>query len=67
MERQKYLSVSDIVNGEEYPFTLGQMRHYLAMRHKNGLTVAVRKIGKRLYLHQDLFETWIEKQGGEGK
>jgi hypothetical protein len=43
MERQKYLSVSDIVNGEEYPFTLGQMRHYLAMRHKNGLTVAVRK------------------------
>jgi hypothetical protein len=33
-------------------------------RHKNGLEVAVRKIGKRLFLRIDLFDAWIEKQAG---
>jgi hypothetical protein len=35
------------------------------MRHRNGLQKAVRKIGKRLYLHRDLFEEWIESQSNK--
>lgn len=65
MSENQYLSIKQIANQGRYPFTLGQMRHYLMMRHRNGLEKAVYKIGKRIYLRQDLFEQWIEsKQGG---
>jgi len=60
----KYLSAQQIVDSDSYPFTMGQMRHYLMFRHKNGLASAVRKIGKRLFLRVDLFNAWIEKQAG---
>jgi len=63
MSEYQYLSIKQIAERDQYPFTLGQMRHYLILRHRNGLESAVRKIGKRLYLRKDLFETWIEEQG----
>lgn len=66
MSRFEYLSIKQIVESDQYPFTLGQMRHYMIMRHKNGLDAAVRKIGKRLYLRKDLLEFWIESQGSKG-
>ena len=62
----KYLSVHDIANNNAYPFSLGQVRHYLTKRHLNGLQKAVRKLGKRLYLREDLLEEWIEEQGKRG-
>lgn len=62
-----YLSIKQIAESEKYPFTLGQMRHYLIMRHRNNLESAVRKIGKRLYLRQDLFDQWIEMQAKKGE
>ena len=58
----QYLSVSQIFELQHYPFSMGQIRHFLAMRHRNGLATSVRKIGKRLYLRRDLFERWIEDQ-----
>ena len=62
----KYLSVIQVAKSKEYPFTLGQLRHYLTKRHLNGLEKAVRKIGKRIYVHKDLFEQWIESQSAIG-
>lgn len=62
MSDHKYLSSQQIVEDARYPFTIGQLRHYLLKRHKNGLEKAVRRIGKRLYLRQDLFDQWIENQ-----
>ena len=65
----EYWSPQQIADSNKYPFTQGQIRHYLLKRHRNGLEKAVRKIGKRLYLRLDLFESWIEAQstqGGEG-
>lgn len=62
MNDYQYLSIKQIANSERYPFTMGQIRHYLIMRHRNGLDAAIRKIGKRLYLRKDLFEQWIESQ-----
>lgn len=58
----QYSSVEQLVESSKYPFTEPQLRHYLLHRHKNGLDVAVRKIGKRLYVRVDLFDSWIEKQ-----
>lgn len=62
----QYLSIKQIVDSKRYPFTIGQMRHYLIMRHRNGLQNAVRKVGKMIVLRIDLFDQWIEEQG-EGK
>lgn len=66
MTDYKYLSSQQIVEDARYPFTIGQLRHYLLKRHKNGLEKAVRRVGKRLYLRQDLFDQWIEGQAKQG-
>jgi hypothetical protein len=60
MNKPYWASPEDIINSPRYPFSKGQLRHYLAMRHRNGLGKAVRKIGKRLYLRTDLLDLWIE-------
>lgn len=62
MDNIQYLTTQQIAESDCYPFSLGQIRHYLLMRHRNGLNQAVRKIGKRLYLRRDLFDRWIEEQ-----
>lgn len=61
-----YLSAQQIVDSPRYPFSMGQLRSFLLKRHINGLEKAVRRIGKRLYLRQDLFDQWIEEQVGRG-
>jgi hypothetical protein len=66
MSDYEYRSPQQIVDSAKYPFTMGQLRHYLLKRHKNGLDKAVRCIGKRLYLRQDLFDQWIEEQANHG-
>lgn len=67
MDQQNvYLSAQQIVDNPRYPFTMGQIRHFLLKRHKNSLEEAVRYIGKRLYFRQDLFDQWIENQNGKG-
>lgn len=58
----EYWSPQQIVASGKYPFTMGQLRHFLQCRHRNGLKVAVRKVGKRLMLRMDVFEQWIESQ-----
>ena len=63
----KYLSIQQIAEDQRYPFTLPMMRHYLLHRHKNGLEKAVYKIGKRLFIREDLFQSWIEAQKGGQK
>jgi hypothetical protein len=64
MDKIEYVSLKQVADNSKYPFTMGQLRHYLMHRHKNGLDNAVRKIGKRLFLRMDLFDAWIEQQGG---
>lgn len=63
-EEIKYLSAQQMVDSDSHPLTMGQMRHYLMFRHKNGLASEVSKIDKRLFLRIDLFNAWIEKQAG---
>lgn len=65
-EMIKYVYAQQIADSPAYPFSIGQVRHFLLNRHKNGLKKAVRRIGKRLYIRKDLFDQWIEEQK-EGK
>lgn len=62
MENYLYWSPKQIATSGKYPLSMGQVRHLLLFRHRNGLQKAVRKIGKRLMLRVDLFDQWIEKQ-----
>lgn len=66
MTNYEYWSPQQIISSGKYPFTIGQIRHLLLYRHRNGLKNAVRKVGKRLLLPIDLFDQWIEEQK-EGK
>jgi len=56
----KYVSIDDIVNDSKYPFTKGQLRHHVAKRKSNGLASSIRKIGRRIYIREDLFIDWLE-------
>jgi hypothetical protein len=62
MANYEYWSPKQVVSSGKYPFTMGQIRHLLLYRHRNGLQDAVRKVGKRLVLRMDLFDQWIESQ-----
>ena len=64
MANYEYKTIRQLIEDCNYPFTLGQLRHYLIHRHRNGLDGAVRKIGKRIFIRVDLFDAWIEKQKG---
>lgn len=59
---KEFWTPKQIVASGKYPFSMGQLRHLLLYRHRNGLQQAVRKIGKRLVLRMDLFEQWIDNQ-----
>lgn len=56
----KYVTPSQIVNDPNFPFTQGTLRRWMELRHQNGLDLCIRKIGRRLYIRLDLFESWIE-------
>jgi len=60
---KEYKTVRQIASCGRYPFTMGQLRTFLLDRDKNGLSSAVRRIGKRIYIRTDLFENWIESKG----
>ena len=64
MDKVEYVSLKQIADNPKYPFTMGQLRHYMMHRHKNGLDSAVYKIGKRCYLKISSLDAWIEKQQG---
>jgi hypothetical protein len=65
-ESFRYMTVEQIAADEKYPFTLPMMRHYLLHRHRNGLHKAVRKIGKRIFVRNDLLDAWIEESAFKG-
>lgn len=64
MNDYQYLTTKQVVESKRYPFTEGQIRHLLMMRHKNGLEKIVSKIGKRIYWRSDLLELWIDSYKG---
>ena len=49
---------------EHDQFQLSQLRWLLRDRKSNGLDKAVRKIGKRIYIHDQLFGVWMLERTG---
>ncbi len=56
MQDHVYWSPKQIVQSGKYPFSMGQIRHLLLYRHRNGLEAAVKKIGKRLVVNMTSFD-----------
>lgn len=56
-----YKTLKQVVEDENYPFTMGQLRFFINNRKDNGLEKSIRKIGKRLYFRMDLFSDWVDK------
>lgn len=67
MDSYQYWKLKQIEQSSKYPFTKGQLDFFMLHRHKNGLSNAVSKIGKRLYVRMDLFDKWIESQTSKKK
>jgi hypothetical protein len=60
----KYITPTDL--SAKYPaFTKTWLRHRLWRRDENGLSVAVKKIGRKFFIDEDKFFEWIESHGGE--
>jgi hypothetical protein len=57
----EYIGFDDLLSDPKLPFTKGMLRNFFLKRYENGLAIAVRKIGKRIYVRKDLFIEWIEK------
>ena len=60
MSDTEWLTVEDVI--ASYPFSRGVFRLMLFKRDSNGLSIAVRKIGKKIYLRKDLLDKWIDDQ-----
>ena len=60
MDKPKYMSLEQLLECGQYPFTKGQLRCFLLARNENGLNKAVRRVGKRLLIRPNLFDDWIE-------
>ena len=58
MDNIQWMTTEDIK--DLYPIKESLLRRWLYDRKKNGLHVAVRKVGKRLLIRRDLMDEWID-------
>ena len=58
-----YCTVKQIASDPIFCFTVPMLRYYVLHADRNGLSTAIRRIGKKVLIRRDLFITWIEKQG----
>jgi hypothetical protein len=58
----QYCTVKQIVEDRLFCFTESMLRYYILHAHKNGLTKALRRIGRKVLIRKDLLIIWIEKQ-----
>lgn len=56
----QYITVKQAAADKSLCFTEAMLRYYLLHAHKNGLSKAIRRIGKKLVLRRDLLIQWIE-------
>lgn len=62
-EEHKYCTVNQIATDPAFCFTIPMLRYYILHAHRNGLSQALRRIGKKVLIRRDLFVAWLEKQG----
>jgi hypothetical protein len=55
----RLMTTREIAESDEYPFTMNQIRNFLAKRNTNGLRFAIRSTGHVLYIDRADFEKWL--------
>jgi len=60
---QKYCTVKQIASDPAFCFSIPMLRYYILHAHRNGLSIALRRVGKKVLIRRDLFVVWLEKQG----
>jgi hypothetical protein len=59
METKRYSTVSKLP--QLYPaFTIGGLRHLIFNEESNGFNTCVIRVGRKILIDLDRFETWIE-------
>lgn len=61
MEQKKYLSIKQIIETGKYPLSLSKLTMLMKDRANNGLWVATKTLGRKLYINVEAFEKWIEE------
>ena len=57
-----YCTIKQIANDPMFCFTVPMLRYYVLHAHRNGLSKAIRRVGRKVLIRRDLFIGWIEKQ-----
>jgi len=57
-----YNTVSQLSEDPAFCFSKASLRYYILHAHKNGLSKAIRRVGRKLLIRRDLFVAWIEEQ-----
>lgn len=57
---ENYLKIQEIWSSEKYKLTLNEIQELIAKRKSNGLDAAVRQIGTRYFIREDLFDRWYD-------
>lgn len=65
MTNIQYVTVKQLAQDPAFCFTEAMIRYYLVHRASNGLSFAVRKLGRKTLIRRDLFLNWLETQPQE--
>lgn len=57
-----YRTVRQLAEDPAFCFTMPMLRYYVLHAHRNGLSTALRRVGRKVLIRRDLFIDWIEKQ-----
>lgn len=59
---ESYCTIKQIANDPTFCFTVPMLRYYVLHSHRNGLSKAIRRVGRKVLIRRDQFIEWIEKQ-----
>ncbi|CCB87140.1 hypothetical protein [Parachlamydia acanthamoebae] len=59
---ESYCTIKQIANDPTFCFTVPMLRYYVLHAHRNGLSKAIRRVGRKVLIRRDQFIEWLEKQ-----
>ncbi len=59
---ESYCTIKQIANDPSFCFTVPMLRYYVLHAHRNGLSKAIRRVGRKVLIRRDQFIEWLEKQ-----
>jgi hypothetical protein len=61
-KEESYCTIKQIANDSTFCFTVPMLRYYVLHAHRNGLSKAIRRVGRKVLIRRDQFIEWLEKQ-----